>query len=182
MRFRSLYGRNGPPPPPPPPPRRFRSARDPFHPSPTVLLRLRLSLNSFTARSDGSRFFDWTRPAALHAVTQGLLHRDFGLRWDCPPDRLCPPLPNRLNYILWLQDLLASWLPLAASAEVGEGSLGFTESGALSPAAAAVAHPAPSASVDSEPLVAHHRQRWIPTGIDIGTGASAIYCLLGACQ
>ncbi|KAL9103040.1 MAG: hypothetical protein Q9163_001870 [Psora crenata] len=44
---------------------------------------------------------DFSDPEAVH-----LLERDFSLRLDLPNDRLCPPVPNRLNYILWLQDLL----------------------------------------------------------------------------
>lgn len=82
----------------------------------------------------------------MHSVTQALLHRDFGgLEWSCPPDHLCPPVPNRLNYILWLEDLLASWLPLTAAA------------------------------ADGDPAWRTYR----PSAIDVGTGASAIYCVLG---
>ncbi|OQE25960.1 hypothetical protein PENFLA_c007G04548 [Penicillium flavigenum] len=51
---------------------------------------------------------DFTDPAAVRQLTTTLLQQDFRLKVDIPEDRLCPPVPNRLNYILWLQDLLDS--------------------------------------------------------------------------
>jgi 23S rRNA A1618 N6-methylase RlmF len=46
---------------------------------------------------------------ALVALTRALLLRDFGIPdWRCPSDRLCPTITSRLNYILHVQDLLAS--------------------------------------------------------------------------
>ncbi|KAL4974273.1 hypothetical protein BDW66DRAFT_140457 [Aspergillus desertorum] len=49
---------------------------------------------------------DFTDPDAVRQLTVSLLKRDFGLDVDVPETRLCPPVPNRLNYIIWLQDLL----------------------------------------------------------------------------
>ncbi|KAL4927295.1 DUF890 domain protein [Aspergillus undulatus] len=49
---------------------------------------------------------DFTDPDAVRQLTVSLLKRDFDLKVDIPDKRLCPPIPNRLNYILWLQDLL----------------------------------------------------------------------------
>ncbi|KAJ5645831.1 hypothetical protein N7490_002203 [Penicillium lividum] len=51
---------------------------------------------------------DFNDPATVRQLTISLLKRDFGLEIILPQDRLCPPVPNRLNYILWLQDLLDS--------------------------------------------------------------------------
>ena len=35
---------------------------------------------------------DWENPAAARALTQTLLAHDFGLQWDIPIERLCPPV------------------------------------------------------------------------------------------
>ncbi|XP_015280020.1 PREDICTED: methyltransferase-like protein 16 [Gekko japonicus] len=75
-------------------------------------------------------------PEAVRALTCTLLKEDFGLQIDIPLERLIPTVPLRLNYIHWVEDLMA------------------------------MQDPAGKASVV-----------W---GIDIGTGASCIYPLLGA--
>lgn len=49
---------------------------------------------------------DFTDPDAVRQLTKSLLQQDFDLKVDIPENRLCPPVPNRLNYILWLQDLI----------------------------------------------------------------------------
>ncbi|GFF59557.1 putative methyltransferase-like protein C27D7.08c [Aspergillus udagawae] len=49
---------------------------------------------------------DFSDPDAVRQLTKSLLKRDFNLHVEIPDNRLCPPVPNRLNYILWLQDLL----------------------------------------------------------------------------
>ncbi|RAL61080.1 hypothetical protein DID88_010421 [Monilinia fructigena] len=86
---------------------------------------------------------DFSDPKSVQQLTKSLLKRDFGLKLILPDDRLCPPVPNRLNYILWLQDL------------VDTSSDTYTD----------------SYSLDRQ---VH--------GLDIGTGASCIYPLLGCTQ
>ncbi|KAE8408942.1 DUF890 domain protein [Aspergillus pseudonomiae] len=49
---------------------------------------------------------DFSDPDAVRQLSISLLQRDFGLNVHIPENRLCPPVPNRLNYILWLQSLL----------------------------------------------------------------------------
>ncbi|KAF8486300.1 S-adenosyl-L-methionine dependent methyltransferase [Russula ochroleuca] len=80
---------------------------------------------------------DFHDETAQRRLTQALLYRDFDIQLEIPSDRLCPPVPNRLNYVLWLLDIV-------------------------------------SHTSSSEHLAQVH-------GIDIGTGASAIYPLI-ACR
>ncbi|KAL1734596.1 hypothetical protein EV714DRAFT_268728 [Schizophyllum commune] len=84
--------------------------------------------------ANGHHTLDFGNPEAQICLTKALLHRDFGLDVQLTPERLCPPVPNRLNYILWLQDIIAA-----------------------------------TQDETSGPVL----------GIDVGTGASAIYPLLG---
>ena len=76
---------------------------------------------------------------ATRALTRALLKEDYGISWWLPDGHLCPTLTSRVNYSLWVQDLLRLSAPPAAA----------TDGGGL-------------------------------RGIDIGTGASAIYALLCA--
>ncbi|KAG7089297.1 hypothetical protein E1B28_010995 [Marasmius oreades] len=82
-----------------------------------------------------SNLVDFQDEEAQRCITEALLYRDFNLKVQLPKNRLCPPVPNRLNYILWIQDIVR-----ACQVVTGE-----------------------------QPV----------TGVDIGTGASAIYPLLG---
>lgn len=76
--------------------------------------------------------FNFKDQGAVWALTKCLLKRDFDLNVEMIPDRLVPTLPLRMNYLLWIEDLLAIYKPKSVH------------------------------------------------GIDIGTGASCIYPLLGA--
>ncbi|GLB43625.1 putative protein of unknown function (DUF890) [Lyophyllum shimeji] len=83
---------------------------------------------------------DFHDDAAQRCLTQALLKRDFNLDIQLPPDRLCPPVPNRLNYVLWIQDIVSNFRD-AVRFVSGTGEVTVR-------------------------------------GLDIGTGASAIYPLL----
>ncbi|CAH2262822.1 U6 small nuclear RNA (adenine-(43)-N(6))-methyltransferase [Pararge aegeria] len=81
----------------------------------------------------GKVSIDFKNPHSLRVLTKCLLKTDFNLDVVIPEDRLVPTLPLRLNYILWIEDLI-------------------------------------STINKSEPIL----------GLDIGTGACAIYPLLAA--
>lgn len=59
-----------------------------------------------TSDSHGRSAIDYSSPAALRALTTTLLSHDFGLNVQIAEDRLIPTLPMRLNYLLWVEDLL----------------------------------------------------------------------------
>ncbi|SPO01473.1 uncharacterized protein DNG_04146 [Cephalotrichum gorgonifer] len=82
---------------------------------------------------------DFNDPSSVVQLTRTLLKVDYGLEIELPPDRLCPPVPNRHNYILWLKGLMDS-------------------------------------TSDEDPGKSRVR------GIDVGTGSSCIYPLLGCTQ
>ncbi|KAJ6658268.1 hypothetical protein lerEdw1_020540 [Lerista edwardsae] len=52
-------------------------------------------------------------PEAVRALTCTLLKEDFGLHIDIPLERLIPTVPLRLNYIHWVEDLIAQQNTLA---------------------------------------------------------------------
>ncbi|XP_041979641.1 U6 small nuclear RNA (adenine-(43)-N(6))-methyltransferase [Aricia agestis] len=64
---------------------------------------------SKVAKTDvsGKVSIDFKNPHALRILTKCLLKSDFNLDVKIPEDRLVPTLPLRLNYILWIEDLLS---------------------------------------------------------------------------
>ncbi|KAI7818053.1 hypothetical protein BC939DRAFT_464205 [Gamsiella multidivaricata] len=100
-----------------------------------ALAELYPSLKPFvTIKTTGSKTqgtINFRDPMALRELTYCLLRRDFSIELDIPIDSLCPAVPNRVNYVCWIEDLMSN---------NSQGSI---------------------------------------RGIDIGTGASCIYPLLG---
>ncbi|KAJ0145664.1 hypothetical protein ACKLNR_005569 [Fusarium oxysporum f. sp. zingiberi] len=77
-------------------------------------------------------------PECVMQLTKSLLKLDFGLKLELPDDRLCPPVLNRHNYLMWLKGLLDS--------------------------------------------TSYEKQDRKIVGLDIGTGASCIYPLMGCTE
>jgi 23S rRNA (adenine1618-N6)-methyltransferase len=66
------------------------------------------SLSQYLAdTSSAAAALDFTNPQACKELTRIILLEDFGIKWCIPDGHLVPPVPNRLNYILWLRDLMA---------------------------------------------------------------------------
>ncbi|KAN0061310.1 hypothetical protein ACQY0O_006156 [Thecaphora frezii] len=103
---------------------------------------------------------DFQDASAVRCLAETLLYHDFGIVVDLHNQRLCPMIPNRLNYITYLRKVLASSLPVLHSLEASRTTR-------LS------SHRKRPRSVEPE---AHNKPI---RGLDIGTGASAIYPLLG---
>ena len=59
-----------------------------------------------TVGSKNKLKFNFKNPDALRALTCALLHRYFQKRIILPPDRMIPAVPQRLNYICWIEDLV----------------------------------------------------------------------------
>jgi 23S rRNA (adenine1618-N6)-methyltransferase len=54
---------------------------------------------------------DFQDPSTLQSLSKAILKVDFDLELSLPDNRLCPPIPNRWNYVSWIQGLLDSTSP-----------------------------------------------------------------------
>ncbi|XP_065014256.1 uncharacterized protein LOC135642220 isoform X2 [Musa acuminata AAA Group] len=61
-----------------------------------------------SSRPGGRPSIDWTDFNATRELTRVLLLHDHGVNWWIPDRQLCPTVPNRSNYIHWIEDLLSS--------------------------------------------------------------------------
>ncbi len=104
------------------------------------LTRLEPRLEPFLRRTpDGRTSLDFADERAVYLLNRVLLRRDYGLQhWDIPPQNLTPPLPGRLDYLLYLNDLHPTTrrvLDIGCGASViypilGVGELGWSFVGA----------------------------------------------------
>lgn len=72
------------------------------------------SVPSVTERFTPSGSFgtiDWQQADSLLALTRVLLRHDFGLDFSMPLNHLCPPVPQRLNYVHWVAELVDEPVP-----------------------------------------------------------------------
>ena len=108
-------------------------------------------LKGYLKRSkSGKLFLDFRDPEVQLVITKALLAQDFGLSIKLDSSRLIPPVPNRFLYLQWIKDLL-DLEPEGVAIDGGDGGSG-------------------SVNVNIQPLLV----------LDIGTGASCIYPLLGS--
>jgi 23S rRNA A1618 N6-methylase RlmF len=104
-------------------------------------------------------FASHVTPEFGRELTRALLH----IHWQglaipyLPDDHLCPPVPNRFFFVCWIQRTLIPRLPWI-SCEVNDYFLGNSE------------------FANGTTYTRNYEK--VITGIDIGTGASAIYALL----
>ena len=59
----------------------------------------------------GKIHLDFNNPVALRLLTETLFLKDFDLTISIPPKCLVPTLPSRMNYLLWVEDLLSLLTP-----------------------------------------------------------------------
>lgn len=55
---------------------------------------------------NGTIHINFKNEKALRILTQCLLKKDFNLNVTLPESKLIPTLPLRLNYILWIEDIM----------------------------------------------------------------------------
>lgn len=88
---------------------KFMHPRNPYR-TPPSFKKLSMKFPEFRAYCtydvSGKVHLDFKNPRAVRALTTSLLDQDFDLKVSIPDDRLVPTLPLRLNYLLWIEDLL----------------------------------------------------------------------------
>lgn len=74
-------------------------------------------------KTDDYATLDFKSSSAQKELTRALLKQDFHLDVDMPVDKLIPTVPQKLNYIHWIEDLLSGGN--ADSIPKGEGTRGI---------------------------------------------------------
>lgn len=64
---------------------------------------------------------DFSDPAALRELTCAVLEKDFGLKLEIPLGVLIPTVPQKLNYIHWIEDLLTPTVGVVLGAHIPKG-------------------------------------------------------------
>lgn len=132
------------------------------------------STDSEGTHSKGTEGFaytlDFSNSAALKELTCAVLEKDFDLKLEIPVDRLIPTVPQKLNYIHWLEDLLSNDGGVALQKEgvVCEGAIPKGRNIIGIDIGMSTAWPQVSGLMTFSP------------SFSIGTGNSCIYPLLGS--
>lgn len=63
--------------------------------------------NALPTKGHFAYTLDFSDPAALRELTCAVLEKDFDLKLEIPLDHLIPTIPQKLNYIHWVEDLLS---------------------------------------------------------------------------
>lgn len=73
-----------------------------------VLIQKHSNLKLFVSKNSyGNLSIDFSNPKAVKELNKALLKVYYGIEyWDFPEENLCPPIPGRVDYIHYLNDLL----------------------------------------------------------------------------
>jgi len=99
--------------------------RHPFKDSPpnfALLAKKYEDFASFVTIKKGRGHVNFRDAEAVRAVTKVLLKDMYGIDFDMPLHHLCPPVPQRLNYLLWVSDFLDSNQPDVRCLDIGTGA------------------------------------------------------------
>lgn len=99
---------------------------------------------------------DFQDAHSLRTLTEAILEHEFGLHVTLRTDRLCPPVPSRLNYIAWLQEVMDESIKTARLLSPPSESDGE--------------RPSKRACKEDDPIRV----------LDVGTGSCCIYPILGS--
>jgi 23S rRNA A1618 N6-methylase RlmF len=109
--------------------------------------------------STGDMIIDWTDATASRQASERILAEKFGVLVQFPDNKLCPPVPNRENYIKWLTYLNSQLHIHPDSTEKHTGDVGSRR----------------------QPETQNKTPNNVVTVLDIGCGASCIYGIIGVC-
>jgi 23S rRNA A1618 N6-methylase RlmF len=59
---------------------------------------------------------------SLIVLTKAIMKHCFGVQWMCPMENLCPRVPARLNYLLWVNYQVGPNLKIETVLDVGTGA------------------------------------------------------------
>lgn len=99
------------------------------------------------------------------ALTEAILEHDFGIHCRLRDDRLCPPIPARLSYLQWVEEILNQTMASASSIFGAEASEAGSE----------------DMGDGQRPIkrIKRDDHKSATRILDVGTGASCIYPILG---